>query len=66
MKQEVWDCDSYKSSGPDGVSFGFKKEFWDITQEDFMRFLVEFHRNGKLTKGLNSTFIALIPKVNSP
>jgi len=31
-----------------------------------MRFLVEFHRNGKLTKELNSTFIALIPKVNSP
>ena len=30
-----------------------------------MRFLVEFHRNGKLAKGINSTFIALIPKVNS-
>jgi hypothetical protein len=31
-----------------------------------MRFIVEFHRNGKLTKGINSTFIALIPKVSSP
>ena len=31
-----------------------------------MCFLVKFHRNGKLTKGVNSTFIALIPKVNSP
>jgi len=31
-----------------------------------MRFLVEFHYNGKLTKWLNSTFIALIPKVNNP
>jgi hypothetical protein len=31
-----------------------------------MRFISEFHRNGKLTKGLNSTFIALIPKVDSP
>jgi len=30
-----------------------------------MRFLREFHRNGKLTKGINSTFIALIPKVSS-
>jgi len=35
-------------------------------QDDIVRFMVEFHRNGKLTKGLNSTFIALIPKVNSP
>ncbi|GAU35790.1 hypothetical protein TSUD_56670 [Trifolium subterraneum] len=33
---------------------------------EVMRFIVEFHRNGKLTKGLNSTFIALIPKVDSP
>ncbi|WJX73507.1 hypothetical protein P8452_57279 [Trifolium repens] len=31
-----------------------------------MRFIYEFHRNGKLTKGINSTFIALIPKVDSP
>jgi hypothetical protein len=31
-----------------------------------MRFVSEFHRNDKLTKGLNSTFIALIPKVESP
>jgi len=28
--------------------------------------LVEFHRNGKLSKGINSTFIALIPKVTCP
>jgi len=31
-----------------------------------MRFLTEFHRNGRLAKGINSTFIALIPKVDSP
>jgi len=31
-----------------------------------MRFITEFHRNGKLSRGINSTFIALIPKVKSP
>jgi len=31
-----------------------------------MLFILEFHRNGKLTKGINNTFIALIPKVDSP
>jgi len=31
-----------------------------------LSFLTEFHRNGKLIKGLNSTFIALISKVTSP
>jgi len=66
VKVAVWDCDSYKCPGPDGVSFGFIKYFWDILKDDLMRFLMEFHRNGKLSKGINSTFISLIPKVDSP
>lgn len=56
VKQAVWDCDSFKSPGPDGVSFGFLKEFWSLLKDDLLRFMTEFHRNGKLTKGLNSTF----------
>lgn len=27
---------------------------------------MDFHQNGKLTKGVNSTSIALIPKVDNP
>ncbi|MCH91399.1 cysteine-rich receptor-like protein kinase [Trifolium medium] len=60
------DCDSFKSPGPDDINFGFIKDFWYEMQGDVMRFISEFHRNGKLTKGLNVTFIALIPKVDSP
>jgi len=66
VKQAVWDCDGRKSPGPDGINFDFIRKFWDILKNDFMTFLSEFHRNGKLTKGLNSTFIALIPKVHNP
>ena len=66
VKQVVWDCESFKRSGPYGINFGFIKDFWQELKDNFMRFLVEFHRNGKLSKGLNSTFIALIPKVESP
>jgi hypothetical protein len=66
VKAAVWDCDSFKSPGPDGVNFGFIKDFWEDMKGDVLRFISEFHRNGKLTKGLNSTFIALIPKVDSP
>ena len=66
VRRAVWDCDNYKSPGPDGVTFGFIKDFWEMLKDDFMRFFVEFHRNGKLSKGVNSTFIALIPKVRSP
>jgi hypothetical protein len=66
VKAAVWDCDSFKSPGPDGVNFGFIKDFWEIIKGDVMRFISEFHRNGKLSRGINSTFIALIPKVDSP
>ena len=66
VKQAVWDCDSFKSPGLDGINFGFIKDFWHELKDDFITFLLEFHRNGKLTKGVNSTFIALTPKVDSP
>ena len=66
VKAAVWDCDSFKSSGPDGVNFGFIKEFWEDIKGDVMRFISNFHRNGKLRRGINTTFIALIPKVDSP
>ncbi|CAJ2670980.1 unnamed protein product [Trifolium pratense] len=66
VKTAVWYCDSYKSPGPDGINFGFIKDFWTELRGDILRFLSEFHRNGKLSKGINSTFIALIPKIDSP
>jgi len=66
VKAAVWDCDSYKSPAPDGVNFGFIKEFWLILKEDIMRFITEFHRNDKLARCINTTFITLIPKVDSP
>lgn len=65
-KAVVWDCDSYKSPRPEGVNFGFIKELWQILKEDIMHFIPEFHQNGKLARGINTTFIALIPKVDTP
>ena len=66
LKAEIWDCENFKCPEPDDVSFGFIKKFWDILKVDLMCFLHEFHRNGRLSKGINSTFIALIPKVDNP
>jgi len=48
VKQAIWDCDNYKSSGPNGVNFGFIQEFWGELKEDMMRFITGFHCNGKL------------------
>ena len=66
VKAAVWDCDSFKSPGPDGINFGFIKDFWHEMKDEIMRFVSEFHCNGKLSKGINTTFIALIPQVDSP
>jgi len=66
VKQAIRDCDSFKSLGPDDISFGFIKQFWNDLKDDFVRFVSKFHRNGRLTKGINTTFKALIPKVSSP
>jgi len=66
VKVSVWDCDSYKSHGLDGVNFGFIKDFWEELQTDVIWFVSDFYRNGKLTIGINTTFIALIPKVEIP
>jgi len=38
VKVAVWDCDNFKCPGPDGITFGFIKVFWDILKEDVMRF----------------------------
>ncbi|GAU41808.1 hypothetical protein TSUD_299740 [Trifolium subterraneum] len=66
VKQAVWECDSLKSPGPDGINFGFIKEFWMDVKNDFMRFLLEFYSNNRLVKGSNCTFIVFIPKVANP
>jgi len=66
VKVAVWDCDSFKSPGPDGVHLGFIKDFWPDLKVDIMRFVSEFHCNGRLSKGINNTFIALIPKIDNP
>lgn len=66
IKAAIWDCDSYKCHGPDEINLDFYKDFWEVLKIDLLNFFGEFFCHGKLTKGFNSTFIVLIPKVESP
>ncbi|GLT45514.1 hypothetical protein SLA2020_193420 [Shorea laevis] len=59
-------CDGSKAPGPDGFNFNFIKFAWSTMKEDFVNFLMDFHRNGRLVKRLNSSFLALIPKKLNP
>ncbi|GKV15204.1 hypothetical protein SLEP1_g26006 [Rubroshorea leprosula] len=62
IEEALRSCDGSKAPGPDGYNFNFLKFAWQSIKEDFINFFSEFHSNGKLVRGLNSSFIALIPK----
>lgn len=48
IKSSVWDCDNTKSSGPDDLNFGFIMEFSEVIKDYFLRFILEFHSNGRI------------------
>lgn len=66
LKEAVWACGGDKSPGPDGINFKFIKSFWELLKEDFKSVVDEFFVRGVWPRGTNASFIALIPKVDSP
>ncbi|GJR88927.1 RNA-directed DNA polymerase, eukaryota [Tanacetum coccineum] len=63
IRSAVWDCGENKSPGPDGFTFEFFKRYWEFIGPDFCDAVEHFFVNGSFSKGCNSSFIALIPKV---
>lgn len=62
VRAAVKECDGDKALGPDGFNLACIQKNWLVMKNDVMQFMQEFHLNGKLVKGLNSSFIALVPK----
>lgn len=62
IEATVWDCDNFKCPGLDGVNFVIIKEFFIDMKDDILRFGLDYHRNDKILKGINSTFISIILK----
>nr|GEY69866.1 RNA-directed DNA polymerase, eukaryota [Tanacetum cinerariifolium] len=63
VKRVVWDCGTNKSPGPDGFSFEFYRKYWTTIDDDVFQAVRDFFLNGYFPKGCNSSFIALIPKI---
>ncbi|GKA49395.1 RNA-directed DNA polymerase, eukaryota [Tanacetum coccineum] len=63
IRMAVWSCGDNKSPGPDGFTFEFFKKYWDFIGPDFCEAVEYFFVNGSFSKGCNSSFVALIPKV---
>ncbi|KAL2235687.1 UNVERIFIED_CONTAM: hypothetical protein Sindi_1300900 [Sesamum indicum] len=66
VKQAVFDIDEDKAPGPDGYSLGFFKAAWPIVGQVVTSAVLDFFSTGRLLKQLNTTLLALIPKVHSP
>ncbi|GJU19992.1 RNA-directed DNA polymerase, eukaryota [Tanacetum coccineum] len=63
IKAAVWDCGVNKTPGPDGFSFEFFRKYWNIIGSDIIQAVKEFFDKGSFPRGCNSSFIALIPKI---
>ncbi|GJZ46112.1 RNA-directed DNA polymerase, eukaryota, reverse transcriptase zinc-binding domain protein [Tanacetum coccineum] len=66
VKEAMFDIESNKASGPDGYTSEFFKRAWDVVGKEVCLAIQEFFKNGKLLGEVNSTIIALIPKVSTP
>lgn len=59
-------CGRNKAPGPDGLTIELVIEFWTQLKDQVLNMFNNFHENGFIPLGMNSSFIALIPKkINS-
>ncbi|KAL0313711.1 UNVERIFIED_CONTAM: hypothetical protein Scaly_2908000 [Sesamum calycinum] len=66
IKDAFFDIAEDKAPGPDGYSFGFYKAAWPVIGEEVVKAILEFFTTGRLLKQVNTTILALIPKVRVP
>ncbi|KAG6488356.1 hypothetical protein ZIOFF_049599 [Zingiber officinale] len=65
VKQVVWSMCQDSAAGPDGFSVAFYRACWEIVGEDVLQAVMDFFRGAELPRGMASTTIVLIPKVDS-
>ena len=66
VKLAIFDIAEDKAPGPDGFSSGFFKAAWPVVGTEVTRAVLDFFTTGKLLKQVNTTLLALIPKVHTP
>ncbi|XP_028060751.1 uncharacterized protein LOC114264345 [Camellia sinensis] len=69
-EEEIWrairESDGNKAPGPDGFNLFCFQKCWKVFKKDILQFFKEFYDNGCLAKGINSSFITLLPKTENP
>ena len=62
----VWNCDSIKAPGPDGLNFLFYKRSWSVLHAYIFSLVNEFFHSGKIFTTFKTSFITLVPKKVNP
>ena len=62
VKKAVFDCDGNKSPGPDGFTLALFQKCWEEVKSEVMVVMNDFHSSGIVNRGVNETYIALLPK----
>lgn len=62
----VSSCDADKAPGPKGFNFKFVKSAWEVFKSYMYAIVNEFYASSRLPRGCNTTYIALIPKIDEP
>ncbi|KAL0378647.1 UNVERIFIED_CONTAM: hypothetical protein Sradi_3170200 [Sesamum radiatum] len=66
IKDAFFDISEESAPGPDGYTSAFFKAAWPVIGEDISAAVAEFFHSGQLLRQLNTTLLALIPKVQLP
>ncbi|XP_016460088.1 uncharacterized protein LOC107783620 [Nicotiana tabacum] len=66
VKTAMFSIEETKSPGPDGYGSDFYKASWSIIRDEVTSVVLKFFENEQLLTQINSTIIALIPKVDNP
>nr|GEV85333.1 reverse transcriptase domain-containing protein [Tanacetum cinerariifolium] len=66
IKKAMFVIDDNKAPGPDGYTSHFFKKSWDILGDEMCKVVREFVYTGRTLSEINSTVIALVPKIHTP
>ena len=55
-----------KAPGPNGIPLIFFQKYWDVVGQSVVNCVLKILNMGVMPKGLNETYICLIPKVDCP
>lgn len=66
IKNALFSLNPCSTGGPDGYNTHFFKNSWPIIGTDFTAAVQHFFNTNKMTKGFNSTNLAIIPKIDHP